>query len=218
LFWPFSDARFAWNVVSVIDPLFTLPILALALTAALRKRPVYARLALVWALGYLSVGLVQRDRAVAAGLELAAQRGHQPARLEAKPSFGNLLVWKTVFASGRYFYVDAARIGRTAKHYPGERIKTLNVSADFPWLRPDSQQAIDIKRFRWFSNGYIALDPKHPNRVIDVRFSMIPNEVDALWSIELNSSAPPDGHAQYLVHRDTSAHRIRVLRDMLLGR
>jgi inner membrane protein len=61
LLWPFTDARLAWNTVSVIDPLFTLPILALVITAGLRKRPLFARLALVWALIYLSMGLVQRD-------------------------------------------------------------------------------------------------------------------------------------------------------------
>jgi inner membrane protein len=61
LLWPFTDARFAWNTVSVIDPLFTLPILALVVTAGLRKRPLFARLALAWALIYLSMGLVQRD-------------------------------------------------------------------------------------------------------------------------------------------------------------
>ena len=218
LLWPFSDARVAWNSVSVIDPLFTLPILVLVVTAGLRKRPLYARLALVWALVYLSIGLLQHDRAVAAGLELAARRGHQPAHLEAKPSFANLLVWKTVYANGQSFYIDAVRVGRAVKHYPGAHIKKLDVSADFPWLQPGSQQAIDIERFRWFSNGYLALDPKHSNRVIDVRYSMIPNEVNALWSIELNSSAPPGSHVQYLTHRDTSAQRNRVIRDMLFGR
>ncbi len=27
LLWPFSDARFAWNTISIVDPLFTLPLL-----------------------------------------------------------------------------------------------------------------------------------------------------------------------------------------------
>ncbi|NCG05712.1 MAG: metal-dependent hydrolase, partial [Gammaproteobacteria bacterium] len=27
LLWPFSDARIAWNTISVVDPLFTLPLL-----------------------------------------------------------------------------------------------------------------------------------------------------------------------------------------------
>lgn len=218
LLWPFSDARFAWNVVSVIDPLFTLPILALVVTAGLRKRPLYARLALIWALVYLGIGLMQRDRAETAGLELAARRGHEPTQLEAKPSFANLLVWKVVYASEQYFYVDAVRVGAAVKVYPGESVKRLEVSADFPWLQPDSQQAIDVERFRWFSDGYVAQDPRHPDRVIDVRYSMIPNEVNALWSIQLDSSAAPDDHVQYLVHRETSAQRNRIFRDMLLGR
>src|SRR5690606_37296019 len=29
LLWPFSDVRVAWSVVSVVDPLFTLPVVAL---------------------------------------------------------------------------------------------------------------------------------------------------------------------------------------------
>ena len=33
LLWPFSNARIAWNNVSVIDPLFTLPLLGFVLTA-----------------------------------------------------------------------------------------------------------------------------------------------------------------------------------------
>ena len=37
LFWPFSDYRFAWNNISIIDPLFTIPILILILIAAIKK-------------------------------------------------------------------------------------------------------------------------------------------------------------------------------------
>jgi inner membrane protein len=52
-----------------------------------KKKPFYARLALVSALVYLSISLVQHNRAIAGGFELAAQRGHQPTQLEAKPIF-----------------------------------------------------------------------------------------------------------------------------------
>src|SRR5512139_2370900 len=36
LLWPFSDARIAWNLVSVVDPAFTLPLLALVAWAGVR--------------------------------------------------------------------------------------------------------------------------------------------------------------------------------------
>ncbi len=45
LFWPLSNARFAWNTVSIIDPAFTLPILVLLVFAALKRNPMFARIA-----------------------------------------------------------------------------------------------------------------------------------------------------------------------------
>jgi inner membrane protein len=81
LLWPFSDARVAWNVISIIDPLFTVPILLLVVFAAARRWPRMAMIGLAWSIAYPLIGMVQRDRAIAAGYELAASRGHQPSTL-----------------------------------------------------------------------------------------------------------------------------------------
>ena len=37
LLWPFSDARIAWNTISVVDPLFTLPLLFFVIRAAIKN-------------------------------------------------------------------------------------------------------------------------------------------------------------------------------------
>ena len=218
LFWPFSDVRIAWNTISIIDPLFTLPLLAAVLLAGYKRKPVYARVGLVWALAYMSLGLWQRNVAVDMGQELAASRGHTPLRLEAKPSFANILVWKVVYETDDRFYVDAVRTGLSPQVYPGDSVLTLDLERDMPWLDRDSQQARDIERFRWFSNGYIAKDPVYSNRVIDIRYSMVPNEVDALWSIELNPGAARDEHVAYRVHRDASPELRARIWQMVTGR
>jgi inner membrane protein len=218
LFWPFSDARIAWNTVSIIDPLFTLPILALVVAAALRRRPLLARVAVVWGIAYLCLGALQRNHAVDIGHELAAARGHMPLRLEAKPSFGNILLWKIVYETGERYYVDAVRSGPSPRVYPGDSVEKLVIARDLPWLDGDSQQALDVERFRWFSNGYIARDPIYANRVIDIRYSLIPNEVKPLWSIELSPQAGPDEHVAYRVHRDPAGDSISRLWGMLLGK
>lgn len=217
LLWPFSDQRFAWNTISIIDPLFTLPLLALVVAAARSRRPLWARLALVWALAYLGLGAWQRDLAQEVGRELAAQRGHHPQKLEAKPSFGNILLWKVVYESDGVFYVDAVRSWPAPVIYPGSSIARLDPGRDLPWLDPASQQARDIQRFRWFSNGYVALDPRHPGRIMDVRYSMLPNEIDPLWSIQLQPDAGPRAHVDYLVHRDSGGGRLQRLWQMLRG-
>ncbi|GAB3276726.1 metal-dependent hydrolase [Parahaliea aestuarii] len=217
LFWPFSEARIAWNTISIIDPLFTLPLLLLVLLAGLRKQPVLARYALVWVLVYLCIGLWQRNEAQSIGRELAASRGHQPLRLEAKPSFANILLWKVVYQTKDRFYVDAVRTGFSRRVFAGDSLPVLDVQRDLPWLAPDSQQALDVARFSWFSNGYVALDPLHANRVIDIRYSLLPNEIAPLWSIVLDPAAANDAHADYITHREGGPQRSTALWRMLMG-
>ncbi len=217
LFWPFSDMRVAWNVVSIIDPLFTVPILVLVVLAARRQKVVLARVALAWAIGYMSLGVWQRNVAMDIGREVAAARGHTPLSLEAKPGFANILLWKIVYQTQDRYYVDAVRAGFSPAVYPGDSIEKLDIARDFPWLDLDSQQARDIERFRWFSNGYIAKDPVREDRIIDIRYSMVPNELAPLWSIELRRDAGTEDHVSYETHRDTSGGQTSTLRKLLFG-
>ena len=217
LFWPFSDHRLAWNVVSVVDPLFTLPLLVLVLLSAFRGKPRLARIACVWALAYLAIGVAQRERAEAFGERLAAQRGQAPPRVEAKPAFGSLLLWKTIYpADGRY-HVDAVRLGLAARSYPGQSVAALDLTRDLPWLDLASQQARDLERFRWFSSGWVALDSARAERVIDVRYSLLPDRIEALWGIELDPAAAPAAHAAFFTSRDASRERRQRLLAMLFG-
>jgi inner membrane protein len=217
LFWPFSDARIAWNAISIIDPLLTLPMLALIVLAGIKRQPVFARAALVWGLSYMGLGLLQRNEAIDMGYEIARSRGHNPIRLEAKPSFANLLVWKVVYETRDKFYVDAVRARLSPTVFLGSSVDKLDVSRDLPWLDAGSQQARDIERFRWFSNGYIAQDPHNDNRIIDIRYSLVPNEVAPLWSIELRRDAGPLEHVAYITHRDLNDERTATMRAMVMG-
>ena len=215
LLWPFSEARFAMAIVSVVDPLVTVPALVLVVLAAVRGRPGPARLALAWVGLYLSAGAVQHQAALAMGRELAAARGHAPLRIEAKPSFANILVWKTIYETADRFHVDAVRPTLRPRVFPGGSIPRLDPARDLRWLDPASQQARDVERFARFSDGFAALDPGHPDRIVDVRFSFVPNEARALWSIELSPTAPPAAHARYLTHRERARESLAELWRMV---
>ena len=123
----------SWAAASVSR----LPLLALILLGAWKRRPALARIALVWCLAYLALGQWQRQLAVALGEELAAQRGHIPVRLEVKPSFGNILVWKVVYETATDFHVDAVRAWPSAVVYEGNSIPRLDLDRDLPWLARD---------------------------------------------------------------------------------
>ncbi|MBK9519410.1 MAG: metal-dependent hydrolase [Anaeromyxobacter sp.] len=63
LLWPFSDQRIAWNVVSIVDPVITLPLLLGVVLAAWLRSAWPAAAALAVALAWLGVGALQHARA-----------------------------------------------------------------------------------------------------------------------------------------------------------
>ena len=217
LFWPFSDVRVAWNNVSVVDPLFTLPVLILAIAAAVARRRRLALAGIAWALLYLAAGVVQNQRAEAAGVALAEQRGHKPMRLTAKAGFANLLVWKVVYEYDGRYYVDAVRVGASATTCLGTSVATLDVERDLPWLDRTSQQARDVERFRWFSDDYIAMHPTVPNRIIDIRYSIVPNQIAALWGIDLQPGAPTHQFARFTTDRTARLEQRDAYMALLTG-
>jgi len=220
LFWPFSDMRVAWNNVSVIDPLFTLPLLILTAFATFKRSHRMALLAAVYAFSYLAFGLVQNSRAETVAKELAISRGHTPVNLGLKPSFANLIVWKSVYEYQGYYYVDAIRVLGKTKIYQGTAVEKLDVNKHFSWLDDRAQQSLDIERFRWFSNQHLALDPENPLRIIDVRYSLIPNQVTGMWGITLDPSKASQEHVEWTTNRPKgkkAMEKTAELWQMVLG-
>jgi inner membrane protein len=215
LWWPLSDERVSFSIISVIDPLFSVPVLVLVVLAAAYGKARFALWALLWAALYLSAAMLQRHAAVEMGASLAASRGHIPVRLDAKPSFGNILVWKVVYEADERFFVDAVRATLAPRVFLGASVLKLNTGRDFPELEKTSRQARDIDRFSRLSDGYLARDPSVAGRIIDVRYSMIPNEIDALWSIGVSAAAGPDAHVTFQTHRGDPMEGLRRLWSML---
>lgn len=217
LLWPFSDKRYAFDTISIIDPLLTVPVLALLVLSLRKQNPWPARAALSWAIAYLCLGWWQHERALDTAAALAKSRGHEPVRLEAKPGFANLLLFKSIYSTGERFYVDAVRVGIKGQWIEGDSIAKLQPAADLPWLEQNTQQHNDLQRFTWFSDGYVALHPDNASEVIDIRYSMLPNKIEPLWGIELDPNAGPAQFAQYRTHRDNPEALLGEYWTMLRG-
>ena len=215
LFWPFSQTRIAWNNISIIDPLFTIPLLILIVTAGLKQKKIYAFIAILWAIFYLLLGVYQKNEAIKVGKIIAKSREHIITRITVKPSIGNLLLWKSIYETQDKFYVDAIRLGWSPKIFNGESIDKINIQSAFPWLMVKSQQAKDIERFKWFSNGYIAINPKNKNQILDIRYSTLPNEIGGLWGIELSKEKERNDHVKYITNRTISKKRFKILTELL---
>lgn len=217
LFWPFSDTRIAWNWISVVDPLFSVPLFGLVVLAAVKQRRAFAIAGLAWVLAYLGFGALQHHRAQGFAEALARERGHDPVRVSVKPGFANLLVWKSIYQAGGRHHVDGIRAAMTGSVCEGDSIPAFEPARDLPWLRPDSQQARDLARFAWYSDGWLAVDPEDPGYVVDVRYAALPNRIEALWGLKVDEQAAADGHAVWHVLQSRRSEDLAGLLDLLAG-
>ena len=217
LFWPFSNERVTWNNISIIDPLFTIPALILIGIAIKTRKRMFSFFAIGWIIFYLSLGFVQYERALSAVTELAYSRGHDADRITLKPSFGNLILWKSIYQYEEDFYVDAIRIVQSTTWCLGENIKVFNYEYHLPNLNKDSQQGKDIERFRWLSQDYLGYN-KEKNLVTDIRYSMIPNQIAPMWGLVIDNQRGINEHAIWWTSRSLDQSQIDLFKEMLSGK
>jgi len=218
LLWPFTGERIAWSIVPIFDPLFSL-ILGAAMLAGLRwRKTLPARIGLLLAAGYLSLGWFQHQRAEDAIRAAALLRGHQAERLTVKPTMGNLLLWRSIYRSGGIYYIDAVRVGvdRSGRVYPGNTVRAFDPLRDVPTLSNTSILYQDIRRFDLFSNGYLALHPEDPGLLGDVRYAMLPTSIRPLWGIRLDLQRT-ETHAAFETSRRMPRQEIDQFVGMLRG-
>jgi inner membrane protein len=190
LWWPFSRARTGWDLISIVDPVFTLA-LGAGLAWALRRQRHGAAVAGLIAAGlYLGVGGMQHARASAALHALAASRGHQVERAEVMPTLANHLVWRGLYLHAGRIYGDRIRVGwfSAPSVRAGWSLPQV-AAADLTPAETARNTRRSFQRFHWFSEGWVARNPADPAVLADLRYSLSADTFDPIWGIRF--TAPP---------------------------
>ena len=147
LFWPFTNHRESWSIISVIDILFTVPVLLCLIVTVITLKQRVIIIGLCYGCCYLVLGVVQQNRAIDAVTTLAAERGHQIERMEIKPSLGNNLLWRVQYEYKKRYYIDAVHIpwsGANISYVKGGNIPALNIEEN---TKTRCQQSHTTKRY-----------------------------------------------------------------------
>lgn len=186
LWWPFSYARVAWNMIAIVDPVFT-AMLLLGVAAGWRARRIRGgtAVAVVVCFLYLAAGAWQRERAADVVEMIAASREHEPIRAEVFPGFATNVVWRTLYEADGVLYMDRVRVPwiGAATWRPGTSVPAVTAAALPRDVLEDARLREDYRRFAWFSNGWIARDVDDPTLIGDARYSRDVDQYAAVWGI-----------------------------------
>ncbi|WP_052248809.1 metal-dependent hydrolase [Leisingera sp. ANG-Vp] len=205
---PFSNKRFALDGVAIIDPAYTVPLLAAVLYCLIRPGNTrghqrWARGALVLSSLYLGLGLFNGWQAKeAASRQLAAEQ-FDPVDLRAIPTLTNNIVWRIVAkdADGNFAVGFHSAIART----PIEFIPYESEQSSLVDQALSSEQG---EILRWFSTGLLwpqvfeTSDGGQDVVLTDMRFGVVTRPVTSffggVFSFEQNGSLaearPLDGN------------------------
>lgn len=193
LFWPFSEARVAWNWISVVDPLFTTILLAGALVATRRRSAKPAGVALAICVIYLAAGALQHTRARDVQARVAAARGHDVERGTVLPGFGTNVVWRSLYEAGGTLYVDRLRIPwwGTPTWSPGYETVPVH-ERDLPApVTSEPRLRRDFRRFTTFAQGWTARSAAEGDVIGDARYSSTDDRFEPVWGIRFHPPGRP---------------------------
>ncbi|BDS06349.1 membrane protein [Oceaniferula spumae] len=172
---PFSDARVAWNNMSIIDLFFTVPmLLALILVLFFKKespaRTWIGRTAAIWLCCYVAASFYIKDLAREHFEKELAAQGITASKMVTAPTLSNIFLWRMVAESEGNYHIgywsifdsddrDTAFDQIPAKH---EDLGTFAESAE-------------VQKLIWFSQGWyqVIRSNNDPDSLlfIDMRFT-----------------------------------------------
>lgn len=215
---PFSQHRFGWDFISIIDPLFT-GALAVGLVANLiasrrrganPKSPIancepgkdarpalpsyrWVWVCLIFCAAYLALGAAQRARALAAQTALATTRGHRAERSEVMPTLANHIVWRSLYLHEGRIHSDRIRVpwlgAATVREGTSLPLVTRRELTPAELARDGTHRS--FARFAWFSDGWLARAPGEPAVIGDMRYSLSAQAFDPIWGIRFTAPGAP---------------------------
>lgn len=179
---PFSDHRFSFCAIPIIDPAYSVPLLLSVVIGFFIKRRVgisqtIAAGMLLLTTAYLFLGIEVRDRAL---LHVRSQESAPVIRTEAFTTMLSIFYRRIVIEETNQF-----RVGFLNMLHP-EPIKWHTFEkAEIPEATLDKRE---LRIFYWFADGWVL--PIHENNSLllcDIRFGATDQNLKGHWGIKIDS-------------------------------
>ncbi len=208
LFWPFSETRVSWDVVSIVDPFVTITLcLGVVTTIVFNKRqPVI--IALILVSSFMLFNTFQHHRAMTAVHGELAKLQLNTKKVRVFPKLLSSTLWRGIaLTTNRLYIIDASTplfkesSSQFMKSYP------LFSSLELPdYVKDSPSLSRDFIIFNWFTDSYLIVVNHKPLLLADGRFLMDSDATIALWGIQFLSTQPHVNELNSLqIENDTSS-------------
>ena len=206
---PFTNARFAWDGASIVDLVYSVPLLVALLASWRRARPKLMWGVLAFTTAYLLFGTWSMTRARARGVDAMRAEGFSPEHVRALPALLTNQLFRVVGKRGDEYRIVYVSLLNDA---PLE-VTSLRSDVDDEVRRVRATERGEI--FEWFADGLVLAERDEEGVTLtDLRFGTPASPTSKLFAVR-----SVDGGALERLPRpeiDTLRER-RALWDALFG-
>ncbi|HVV67506.1 MAG TPA: metal-dependent hydrolase [Gammaproteobacteria bacterium] len=199
LLWPFSDRRIAWDLIAIVDPLFTLILIIGVIVAYQWQSRWPALIAIGCCLLYLGFAGFQHNRALTVQQQLAEERNQVITKGRAMPKLGHVFGYHSVYISGNRVYLDeiATPLFSSAYAISGISVSLFCEQCMSATLVRNETLFHDFTVYAWFTDGYMTALSQRPLVVGDLRYVKTLTPLKTLWAIEFPLNNPRRKHVYW---------------------
>lgn len=160
LFWPFSRYRVAFHTISVIDPLYSIPLLASVIMVFFfrmgsRKRRVLNYLGLGASTLYLAITVVNSFYIESVFEKRLEAQNIDYSRLYVSPTPLNTILWRGVAETSGGYYTGYYSLFDGNKQFPLDFVEKNH------YLISPYRNESNIRTLLWINNGFYTISPKN---------------------------------------------------------
>ena len=203
LFAPFSDYRVAFNTISVVDPLYTVPFILSLLGAAMflkthRFRKYLTILGVVVSSTYLAFTVYNKQRIDQIFEQSLTNQNINYQRFRTSPSIFNNILWQGVAETE-----DAYMMGMYSLFDASPKVSFYTLQKQHELLHPyESEKPIQI--LKWFTDDYYTVTPLSGGtfQLSDVRYG----------SVKEQASKPEDFVFRFIINPKPEGIEVKEIR------
>lgn len=219
LFQPFSDVRVAWDTISVVDPLYTVPSLLCLIAASFysrksKYRQVFNVLGLCLGALYMALTFLNKEKITKVLDRTVVHQELNAIRTLTTPSIFTNELWVGIVETDSSFYT-----GRYSFQDQDSLFTLFKLEKDFNFLKKYKDDKT-LKTLSWFSNGFFITEQSEGEEITyyDLRFG-VTDDQGGITQSNFNMSLKEDENGNLnLIEGSQSRSRENVnFREVLLG-
>ncbi|WED43456.1 metal-dependent hydrolase [Legionella cardiaca] len=192
LYWPFSNTRISWDLIAIIDPFFTIPLIFGLIWTIVSDHRKGVVIGLTLAGLVLLFNTYQHHRAFLAVQSFAKQNHLRLEKLRVFPKMASSINWRAVARDNYRFVAFNVAV-------PLFRENNTSLIATYPMMQlaqlpqyvKKSPVLLDgVAIFNWFTDGYVILVKSPPLTLADGRFLMDDDPTISLWGLRFLDNPP----------------------------